>query len=183
MMSKLEKLREECEKCEKCELCKSRTNLVFGTGNENAKVMFIGEAPGESEDLQGEPFVGRSGKLLDSMLEEIGLDRKENIFIANMLKCRPPKNRDPLPKEQDLCINWLYEQIRIINPKVVVCLGRISSQRMIGKDFKVTTEHGQFIEKDGIVFMGTFHPAALLRNPHNKPLAKEDFEKLKEKIK
>ena len=178
-----EQLKADCMQCRKCGLCETRTNLVFGVGNENAEVMFIGEGPGENEDLQGEPFVGRGGKLLDKFLEAVDLDRKKNIYIANMVKCRPPKNRDPLPEEQDCCIEWLREQTRLIRPKIIVCLGRISAQRLISKDFKVTQQHGQFIEKGGILFMGTFHPAALLRNPNQKPDALEDFLALQRKIK
>lgn len=183
MYENWEQLRADCMNCRKCSLCETRTNLVFGVGSENAEVMFVGEGPGENEDLQGEPFVGRGGKLLDKFLEAVDLDRKKNIYIANMVKCRPPKNRDPLPEEQDECIQWLREQTRLIQPKIIVCLGRISAQRLISKDFKVTQQHGQFIEKGGILFMGTFHPAALLRNPNQKPDALEDFLALKEKIK
>lgn len=182
MYTNWEELKNACMGCDKCELGKTRTNLVFGKGNENAEVMFVGEGPGENEDLQGEPFVGRSGKLLDSMLACIDLDRNKNIYIANMVKCRPPKNRDPLPAEQDVCIEWLREQVRIMKPKIIVCLGRISAQRLISPDFKVTQEHGQFIEKKGTLFMGTFHPAALLRNPNNKPAAFDDFMALRDKI-
>ena len=183
MYENWEQLKADCMECRKCSLCETRTNLVFGVGNENAEVMFIGEGPGENEDLQGEPFVGRGGKLLDKYLEAIDLDRKKNIYIANMVKCRPPKNRDPLPEEQDKCIEWLREQTRLIRPKIIVCLGRISAQRLISKDFKVTQQHGEFIEKGGILFMGTFHPAALLRNPNQKPDALEDFLALQRKIK
>ena len=182
MYNNWEKLEEDCRKCDKCDLCKTRTNLVFGIGNKNADVLFVGEGPGENEDLQGEPFVGRSGKLLDSMLKCIDLDRNENIYIANIVKCRPPKNRDPLPQEQDICIEWLREQVRLIKPKIIVCLGRVSAQSLISPDFKVAQQHGVFIEKNGILFMGTFHPAALLRNPNNKPLAFEDFIKLRDKL-
>lgn len=183
MYESWEQLKADCMQCRKCSLCETRTNLVFGVGNENAEVMFIGEGPGENEDLQGEPFVGRGGKLLDKYLEAIDLDRRKNIYIANMVKCRPPKNRDPLPDEQDKCIEWLREQTRLIRPKIIVCLGRISAQRLISKDFKVTQQHGEFIEKGGILFMGTFHPAALLRNPNQKPDALEDFLALQRKIK
>lgn len=183
MYESWEQLKADCMQCRKCGLCETRTNLVFGVGNENAEVMFIGEGPGENEDLQGEPFVGRGGKLLDKYLEAIDLDRRKNIYIANMVKCRPPKNRDPLPEEQDMCIDWLREQTRLIRPKIIVCLGRISAQRLISKDFKVTKQHGDFIEKGGILFMGTFHPAALLRNPNQKPDALEDFLALQRKIK
>lgn len=177
-----EELEKDCSVCKRCELSEGRTNLVFGYGNRNAEVMFIGEGPGEQEDLQGKPFVGRSGQLLDKYLEHIGLSREENIFIANMVKCRPPKNRDPKPDEQDTCLFWLREQVRLIRPKIIVCLGRISSQRLIKPDFRVTQEHGKFFDKNGTLMMGTFHPAALLRNPNQKGAALEDFLKLKEKI-
>lgn len=178
-----ESLKKDCSVCRRCALADTRTNLVFGVGNEKAEVMFIGEGPGYNEDMQGEPFVGRGGQLLDKYLEHIGLDRRRNIYIANMVKCRPPENRDPSEEEQDCCIEWLREQTRLIRPKIMVCLGRISAKRLISKDFKVTVQHGEFIEKGGILFMGTFHPAALLRNPNNKPAALEDFLALQEKIK
>ena len=178
-----EQLKNDCMKCEKCDLCKTRTNLVFGVGNENAEVLFVGEGPGKNEDLQGEPFVGRGGQLLDKFLDAVDLDRKKNIYIANIVKCRPPENRDPLPEEQDGCIEWLREQTKLLKPKIIVCLGRISAKKLISNDFMVTKQHGQFIEKGGILFMGTFHPAALLRNPNQKPDALEDFLALKEKIK
>ena len=168
--------------CQKCQLAATRTKLVFGVGNENAKVLFIGEGPGANEDLQGEPFVGRGGQLLDKFLAAVDLDRKKNIYIANMVKCRPPQNRDPSPEEQNECIGWLREQTRLLKPKIIVCLGRISATRLISPDFKVTKQHGQFFDKNGTLMMGTFHPAALLRNPNQKPEALEDFIKLREKI-
>lgn len=183
MYNNWDELKSSCMTCSRCPLAATRTNLVFGVGNENAEVLFIGEGPGKNEDLQGEPFVGRGGQLLDKYLAAIDLDRKRNIYIANMVKCRPPENRDPLPEEQEACIGWLREQTRLIKPKIIVCLGRISAQRLIDKDFRVTKHHGEFIEKGGILFMATFHPAALLRNPNQKPEALEDFLKLKEKIK
>ena len=182
MYENWEQLKKDCMGCDKCELAKTRTKLVFGVGNENAKVLFIGEGPGANEDLQGEPFVGRGGQLLDKFLAAVDLDRKKNIYIANMVKCRPPQNRDPLPAEQDMCIGWLREQTRLLKPKIIVCLGRISATRLISPDFKVTKQHGQFIEKNGTLMMGTFHPAALLRNPNQKPAALEDFVALREKI-
>jgi DNA polymerase len=178
-----EELKSACLNCNKCELCKGRTNLVFGIGNENSKVMFIGEGPGENEDLQGEPFVGRSGQLLDKMLAAVDLDRHTNIYIANIVKCRPPKNRDPLPEEQDICINWLRNQVKLIEPKIIVCLGRIAAMKLIKPDMKITKEHGIFFEKSGVLMMATLHPAALLRNPNNKPGAFDDFIKLRDKIK
>lgn len=177
-----EELRHQCMQCEKCELCLTRTNVVFGVGVADAEVMFIGEGPGENEDLQGEPFVGRGGQLLDKYLDAIGLDRKKNIYIGNMVKCRPPKNRDPKPEEQEACIGWLRSQVRLLRPKIIVCLGRIAAQRLIDPAFRVTKEHGKFIEKNGTWMMGTFHPAALLRNPNQKPDAFEDFLALREKI-
>lgn len=183
MYTNFEELKTECCNCQKCSLSETRTNIVFGVGNPTADIMFIGEGPGENEDLQGEPFVGRAGKLLDKFLQAVDLDRNTNIYIANMVKCRPPKNRDPLPAEQEACIDWLREQVRFIKPKIIVCLGRISAQRLISKDFKVTKQHGEFYEKNGVLMMGTFHPAALLRNPNQKPDAFEDFVKLREKLK
>lgn len=177
----LKELENDCKSCKKCELYKERTNLVFGFGNENADIMLVGEAPGEKEDLLAQPFVGRSGKLLDEFLESVGLSRNKNIYIANMLKCRPPKNRDPKPDEQKMCIAWLDEQFNIIKPKIVVCVGRISSQKLIDKAFKVTKQHGEFVEKDGMLFTATYHPAAILRNINNKPLALFDWQTIRKK--
>ena len=183
MIESMEELKLACSSCTRCALCETRTNVVFGVGNENAEILFIGEAPGENEDLQGEPFVGRGGKLLDLYLGGIGLDRNENIYIANMLKCRPPKNRDPKPEEMDMCIDWLRNLVRIMRPKIIVCVGRIAAMRLISPDFKVTKDHGIFYEKNGTLMMGTFHPAALLRDPRKKGECLEDFLKLQDKIK
>lgn len=182
MFDNFEELRENCLNCRRCGLCETRTNVVVGVGNPRSKVMFIGEGPGENEDLQGEPFVGRGGQLLDKMLAAVDLDRKTNVYIANIVKCRPPKNRDPLPEEQEACIGWLRNQVALIRPKIIVCLGRIAAMRIIKPDMKITREHGQFFEKNGILMMATLHPAALLRNPNQKPAAFEDFLKLREKI-
>lgn len=178
----LGELREEVIACRKCPLAETRTNVVFGVGNEQAKVMFVGEGPGQNEDLQGEPFVGRAGILLDKMLLAAGFSRKENVYIANMVKCRPPGNRDPLPEEVSACIGYLREQTRLIRPRFIVCLGRVAAQGIIDPKFKVTQEHGRFVEKNGIWFMGTFHPAALLRNPGNKPDAFDDLCKLRDRV-
>jgi len=178
-MTELEDLMETCKNCKECELAKTRTNVVFGGGNPNARVMFVGEGPGENEDLTGEPFVGRGGKLLDKFLDAIGLSRSD-IYIANMVKCRPPKNRDPKPDEVAKCILYLRKQVKIIKPEIIVCLGRVAACRLISPDFKVTKQHGEWIEKGGIKFMGMFHPAALLRNPNNKPAAFEDFLKIRD---
>ena len=182
MFDNFEELRENCLNCRQCGLCETRTNVVVGVGNPRSKVMFIGEGPGENEDLQGEPFVGRGGQLLDKMLAAVDLDRKTNVYIANIVKCRPPQNRDPLPEEQEACIDWLRNQVALIRPKIIVCLGRIAAMRIIKPDMKITREHGQFFEKNGTLMMATLHPAALLRNPNQKPAAFEDFLKLREKI-
>lgn len=176
-----EALEHDCKNCRECSLWETRTNVVFGVGNQNAEVLFIGEGPGANEDAQGVPFVGRAGHLLDDMLEIIGLKR-DDVYIANIVKCRPPQNRDPLPAESEACMPWLREQFRLLHPKIVVCLGRVAAQRMIRQDFSVTREHGQIIEKGGILFMGTFHPAALLRQPQNKPEAFADFTVLRDTI-
>ncbi len=176
-------LREECLTCTRCALCKGRTQVVFGMGNPNAEVLFVGEGPGQSEDEQGLPFVGRSGKLLDTYLDTIGLSRQTNIYIANIVKCRPPGNRDPLPEEREACLPWLRAQFKQMRPKIVVCLGRIAAQVMIKDTFKITQEHGQWVQKSGTWFMATLHPAALLRNPNQKPLAFGDYVALREKIK
>ena len=177
-----ETLKQECLCCRRCDLCETRTNVVFGQGVPDAEVLFVGEGPGANEDEQGLPFVGRSGKLLDSYLEAVGLDREKNIFLANIVKCRPPQNRDPLPGESAACMPWLREQFKRIRPKIVVCLGRVAAQQMIDPKFSVTKDHGKFFDKQGTLFMATLHPAALLRNPNNKPLAFGDFAALRDKI-
>ena len=178
----LQTLQEKCAACTRCSLCETRQHVVFGQGAADAEVLFVGEGPGQSEDEQGLPFVGRSGQLLDKYLFAIDLDRNKNCYIANIVKCRPPQNRDPLPDESEACMPWLREQFRILRPKIVVCLGRIAAQRMIRTGFSVTREHGVFVDKGGVAFMGTFHPAALLRQPQNKPAAFADFAALRDKI-
>ena len=164
MIDNWEALRESCLQCRKCGLCETRHNVVFGVGNPKAKVLFVGEGPGENEDLQGEPFVGRGGQLLDKFLTAVDLDR------------------NPLPEEQDACIGWLRNQFALLRPKIIVCLGRVAGMKMIKPDLKITKEHGIFFEKGGVLMMPTLHPAALLRNPAQKPAAFEDFLKLREKI-
>ena len=176
-----EELNSACMACNKCRLCETRTNVVFGDGNPDAEVLFIGEGPGEQEDLTGLPFVGRAGKLLDDMLSMIGLDRSK-VFIANIVKCRPPNNRDPLPDEQSICIEWLRRQTALIKPKIIVCLGRISAKVIIRPDFRITEEHGQWFVKANTHIMATLHPAALLRDPRRRPDSFEDFENLRLKI-
>lgn len=181
MADRWEELEKRCQNCRECSLCETRTNVVFGDGSRTAEIMFVGEGPGAHEDEQGVPFVGKAGQLLDDMLAIIGLDRTM-VYIANIVKCRPPQNRDPLPEEQEACSAWLDSQIALMRPKIIVCVGRISAQRYISKDFRVTKEHGLFYDRDGILYMGTFHPAALLRNPNQKPAAFEDFIALRDKI-
>ncbi len=182
MEKDMEQLRQKVLTCQNCPLWETRQNVVFGAGNPNAEVLFIGEGPGEQEDKQGEPFVGRSGILLDKMLAAIDLSRDKNVYIANMVKCRPPKNRDPKPEEVAACIDYLRCQTRLISPKIIVCLGRVAAQYLISPTFKVTQQHGQFHQKNGIYMGATFHPSALLRNPANKPAAMEDFFTLRELI-
>ena len=176
-------LERECMNCHKCELCQTRHNVVFGVGNKDAEVLFIGEGPGENEDLQGEPFVGRGGILLDKMLYSVDLSRDKNIYIANIVKCRPPKNRDPKPEEQTACTPWLRNQFKLMNPKIIVCLGRIASAKLIKPDIKITKEHGMFFEKSGVLMMPMLHPAAILRDPRKRPEAFSDFQILRDKIK
>lgn len=182
MFENWEELKENCRNCRKCSLCEVRSNVVFGVGNPCAKVMFIGEGPGRNEDLQGEPFVGAGGQLLDKYLAAVDLDRRTNIYIANIVKCRPPQNRDPLQEEQEACMDWLRNQTALLRPKIIVCLGRIAAMRIIKPDFKITREHGQFFKKGNIYMTATLHPAALLRNPAQKPAAFDDFLKLRDKI-
>ena len=183
MFDNWNELEQECLNCKKCELCQTRNNVVFGVGNKNAEVLFIGEGPGENEDLQGEPFVGRGGKLLDKMLYSVDLSREENIYIANIVKCRPPKNRDPKPEEQTACTPWLRNQFKLMKPKIIVCLGRIASEKIIKPDIKITKEHGMFFEKGGVLMMPMLHPAAILRDPRKRPEAFRDFQILRDKIK
>lgn len=173
-----EELEKSCAGCKKCALYETRHNVVFGVGNKNADVMFIGEGPGENEDLQGQPFVGRAGMLLDDMLEIIDLSRQKNVYITNIVKCRPPKNRDPLNSEQEACIGYLRQQYSLVRPKIVVCLGRIAAAALIKPDFKITAEHGQVFDKDGIKFMAMFHPAALLRDVNKRPETFADLKRL-----
>ena len=155
-------LEAQCLSCQRCALADARHHVVFGVGVRDAEVMLIGEGPGENEDLQGQPFVGRGGQLLDEMLELIDLSREKNVYIANIVKCRPPHNRDPLNTEQDACIDYLRNQVALIRPRIIVCLGRIAAMRLIKPDFKITREHGLWFEKSGVSMMAMFHPAAIL---------------------
>ncbi len=176
-----ETLEQSCLECQKCDLCSQRNHVVFGVGPHDAEVLFVGEGPGQQEDLQGEPFVGAAGKFLDDMLSIIGLSRK-NCYIANIVKCRPPHNRDPLAEEQDACMPWLRMQTKLLRPKIIVCLGRIAAMKLIRDDFKITREHGQWTEKGGIQFTALYHPSALLRDESKRPETFRDLKKLREMV-
>ena len=180
-MKSWETLEGACLNCRKCRLWETRTNVVIGVGNRNADIMFVGEGPGQQEDLQGEPFVGPAGKLLDKMLASIGLDR-EKVYIANIVKCRPPGNRDPHDDEQEACMNYLRYQLMLVKPKIIVCLGRIAATAIIDKDFKITRQHGQWTERKGYWFIATYHPSALLRDESKKRPAWEDLKLIKAKL-
>ncbi len=181
MSDSWEQLRRDCAACQNCPLGKTRTNLVFGVGSETAEVLFVGEGPGEQEDLKGEPFVGPAGKLLDDMLAMIGLDRSR-IYIANIVKCRPPHNRDPQQDEQQSCIGWLERQIDLLQPKIIVCLGRIAAMALIDPGFRITREHGQWFDRGGRRCMAIYHPSALLRDEAKRPEAFMDLRELRKEI-
>ena len=176
-----EKLEARCLACQNCGLAPTRTNVVFGVGDRQADVLFIGEGPGQQEDLRGEPFVGPAGQLLDRMLAVIDLDRTR-VYIANIIKCRPPRNRDPLPEEQVACIDYLRAQTALLRPKIIVCLGRIAAMRIIDKDFRITRQHGQWTERAGVHMMALYHPSALLRDPSKRPETFVDLKSLQAKI-
>lgn len=175
-------LKQICFDCTRCGLCESRHNVVFGIGREDADIMFVGEGPGEQEDLKGEPFVGPAGKLLDDMLSIIDLDRYRNCYIANIVKCRPPRNRDPLETEQDACIGYLRNQVALIKPRIIVCLGRIAAKRLIDQDFRITRQHGQWVERNGIWMTAIYHPSALLRDVSKRPETFDDLIAVRDKI-
>lgn len=161
-------LEKQCKTCTKCGLCQTRSNVVFGIGPQNADIMFVGEGPGEQEDLQGEPFVGAAGKLLNEMLSIIDLGR-HNCYITNIVKCRPPRNRDPENEEQQACIHYLRNQVALIRPKIIVCLGRVAAKRLIDPDYRITREHGQWICSNGVWMTAIYHPSALLRDLDKRP--------------
>lgn len=181
-MLKWEGLKQTCAACTKCGLCETRHNVVFGVGEETADILFVGEGPGEQEDLTGIPFVGPAGKLLDDMLSIIDLDRNENCYICNIVKCRPPRNRDPLETEQDACIGYLRNQVALVRPKVVVCLGRIAAKRLIDPDYRITRQHGQWVERNGVWMTAIYHPSALLRDVSKRPETFDDLLSIREKL-
>ena len=173
-------LQSACLSCTRCPLSQTRHHVVFGVGPVPSPIVFVGEGPGQQEDLQGEPFVGAAGKLLDDMLSIIDLGR-HNCYIANIVKCRPPQNRDPMQDEQDACIGYLNEQLAILQPKIIVCLGRIAAMRLIKEDFRITREHGQWFSKNGVEYTAIYHPSALLRDVSKRPETFSDLMALREK--
>lgn len=177
-------LEQQMKTCTRCSLCQTRKNIVPGKGNRQAKLMFVGEAPGEQEDLQGKPFVGAAGQLLDTYLDAVGIDR-EDVYICNILKCRPLHNRDPLPEEEDACMDYLRTQVRLIRPKIIVCLGRIAAKRLIDSEFRITASHGKWYDKGAFRMMAVYHPSALLRDPSKREdmlrdllLVKKEYDQL-----
>ncbi len=180
-MQSWEELESKCQQCSRCELCSGRNNVVFGVGNRNANIMLIGEGPGEQEDLQGIPFVGAAGQFLDEMLSIIDLDRT-NTYIANIVKCRPPHNRDPLDCEQDACIDYLRAQVALVKPKMIICLGRIAAKRIIEPDYKITRDHGTWIDRNDTWITAIYHPSALLRDKTKRPETFEDLIFIRNKI-
>ena len=176
-----ENLEKTCQTCTRCGLCETRTNVVFGVGKRNADVMFVGEGPGEQEDLQGEPFVGPAGHLLDDMMSIIDLNR-DNSYIANIVKCRPPHNRDPLETEQDACIDYLRNQVALIRPKIIICLGRVAAKRLIDPEYRITRQHGTWVQRGDIWMTAIYHPSALLRDVSKRPETFDDLLKIRDKI-
>ena len=166
--------------CEKCPLCRTRKNVVLDRGDRGARLMFVGEAPGETEDETGVPFVGAAGKLFDKYLAAAGIERDE-VYVCNILKCRPPHNRDPEKAEEDACIDYLRAQVRLVDPKIIVCLGRISAMRLIDPDFRITRDHGKFYRRGKFLMTAHYHPSALLRDPSKKEDALRDMLAVAEK--
>ena len=162
-----EELENACNNCTKCKLCTNRHNVVIGTGNKNARIMFIGEGPGADEDIQGIPFVGKAGKLMDKAFQGIGIKREE-VYIANIVKCRPPNNRNPEKDEALSCKEYLESQIKLVNPEIIVLLGSVALKNILGEEYGITSARGKWFEKDEIKYIPTFHPAALLRDESKK---------------
>ena len=180
-MQSWQELEKQCMGCKGCGLWETRNHVVFGVGNRNADLMFVGEGPGEQEDLKGEPFVGPAGQLLDDMLSIIDIDRSK-CYIANIVKCRPPRNRDPLEQEQEACMDYLRNQIALVQPKVIVCLGRIAAMRLIDPNYRITREHGQWVQRGNFFLSAIYHPSALLRDPSKRPETFEDLLSIRAKL-
>lgn len=180
-MQSWQELEKQCMGCKGCGLWETRNHVVFGVGNRNADLMFVGEGPGEQEDLKGEPFVGPAGQLLDDMLSIIDIDRTK-CYIANIVKCRPPRNRDPLEQEQEACMDYLRNQIALVQPKVIVCLGRIAAMRLIDPNYRITREHGRWVQRGDFFLSAIYHPSALLRDPSKRPETFEDLLSIRAKL-
>ena len=176
-----EELENAIKDCNKCKLCSGRKNIVFGTGNKNADIMFIGEGPGADEDIPGEPFVGKAGKLMDKAFEALGIQRKE-VYIGNIVKCRPPQNRNPEPDEAKECMDYLRNQVILVKPRIIVLLGSIALKNILGEEHGITNSRGKWIERKGIWYLPTFHPAALLRDDSKKIDFWRDLKLIKEKL-
>lgn len=181
MYDNWEQLETEIKQCRRCKLCQNRNNVVIGTGNKVAKLMFIGEGPGADEDMQGEPFVGKAGKLMNMAFETVGLKREE-VYIANIVKCRPPLNRNPQEDETMACLNYLRNQVILVKPRIIVLLGSVALKNILGKEYGITTSRGNWVEKKGIIYMPTWHPAALLRDETKKVNFINDLQKVMEKF-
>ena len=177
-----EELEESIKGCNKCKLCTGRNNIVFGVGNKNADIMFIGEGPGADEDIQGEPFVGKAGQLMNKAFEALEIKR-EDVYIGNIVKCRPPQNRNPEVDEVKACIDYLRNQVVLIKPKIIVLLGSVALKNILGEEYGITNSRGKWIEKKGIWYMPTFHPAALLRDESKKLDFWRDLKIIKQKLK
>lgn len=176
-----EELKRFVDRCSRCELCRTRNHSVMGKGNLHSPILFIAEAPGRNEDRDGVPFTGRSGELFDRLLGEIGMKREE-IYLTNIVKCNPPGNRDPYPDEQEACIPYLKYETLLLHPKMIVCLGRIAAQRIIRSDYRITREHGVFLERKNTWLTAVYHPSAVLRDETKLPQMQEDFRKIREKL-
>ena len=174
-------LQQHCLACNRCSLSETRTRVVFGIGPETSPILFVGEGPGQQEDLQGEPFVGPAGQLLVDMLSIIDLGR-HNCYITNIVKCRPPQNRDPLPAEREACLPYLRQQFRLLKPKILICLGRIAANSLIHDEYRITAEHGQWVERNGVFMTAIYHPSALLRDPRKRPETFRDLLAIRDKI-
>lgn len=181
-LNELKNLYHKYSECNACPLCAQRKNIVFGRGNINSNLMFVGEGPGEVEDSMGQPFVGPAGQLLDSLFDALGLD-EDDYYITNIVKCRPPKNRNPLKEESQVCISILREQFRIMRPQLIVCLGSVATKTLIDEEMQITKVRGKWFERSGVLFMPTFHPAALLRDESKKIYLFNDIKKVLEKMK
>lgn len=178
MIETFEELEEKIKDCQNCKLCNNRHNIVLGTGNKQAKVMFIGEGPGADEDIQGIPFVGKAGKLMNQAFRGIGIQR-EDIYIANVVKCRPPQNRNPEQDEVESCIDYLRTQVMLVKPQIIVLLGSVALKAILGQEYSITSSRGKWVERKGIMYMPTFHPAALLRDETKKISFWKDLKEVK----